>query len=103
MKGWVGEIVSNAWGYAAPYWASPIAPCPTGGVWILTHIWEHYLYTGDQRFLEKVFPLVEEAVEFSWSTCIRQNQENILVDRPFLRKIVSYIMGMQGRSVRLYL
>ena len=31
MKGWVGEIVSNAWGYAAPYWASPIAPCPTGG------------------------------------------------------------------------
>mgnify|MGYP000414688070 FL=1 len=32
MKGWVGEIVSNAWGYAAPYWASPIAPCPTGGV-----------------------------------------------------------------------
>ena len=64
MKGWVGEIVSNAWGYAAPYWASPIAPCPTGGVWILTHIWEHYLYTGDQRFLEKVFPLVEEAVEF---------------------------------------
>ncbi|WP_371745202.1 glycosyl hydrolase family 95 catalytic domain-containing protein, partial [Thomasclavelia ramosa] len=41
-----------------------MAPCPTGGVWILTHIWEHYLYTGDLRFLEKVFPLVEEAVEF---------------------------------------
>ena len=64
MKGWVGEIVSNAWGYAAPYWASPIAPCPTGGVWILTHLWEHYLYTRDQRFLEEVFPLIEEAVEF---------------------------------------
>lgn len=64
MHGWVGEIVSNAWGYAAPYWASPIAPCPTGGVWILTHIWEHYLYTQDQEFLKKVFPLIEEAAEF---------------------------------------
>lgn len=65
QSGWVGEIVSNAWGYAAPYWASPIAPCPTGGVWILTHVWEHYLYTKDCEFLEKVaFGLIEEAVSF---------------------------------------
>lgn len=63
--GWVGEIVSNAWGYAAPYWASPIAPCPTGGVWILTHMWEHYLYTKDRNFLQKkAFPLIREAVLF---------------------------------------
>lgn len=65
LKGWVGEIVSNAWGYAMPYWASPIAPCPTGGVWILTHMWEHYLYTENKVFLEKhAFPLIESAVLF---------------------------------------
>lgn len=64
LPGWVGELVSNAWGYAAPYWASPIAPCPTGGVWILTHLWEHYLYTQDQKFLERAFPLIEEATAF---------------------------------------
>lgn len=64
-KGWVGEIVSNAWGYAAPYWASPIAPCPTGGIWILTHMWEHYLFTKDRSFLEKeAFPLISEAAGF---------------------------------------
>lgn len=65
LKGWVGEIVSNAWGYAMPYWASPIAPCPTGGVWILTHMWEHYLYTEDKLFLEQqAYPLIESAVLF---------------------------------------
>lgn len=65
QSGWVGEIVSNAWGYAAPYWASPIAPCPTGGVWILTHMWEHYLYTKDTGFLKnKAFGLIEEAARF---------------------------------------
>ncbi len=65
LKGWVGEIVSNAWGYAMPYWASPIAPCPTGGVWILTHMWEHYLYTENKVFLEQhAFPLIESAVLF---------------------------------------
>lgn len=65
LPGWVGELVSNAWGYAAPYWADSIAPCPTGGLWILTHMWEHYLYTEDVEFLrEEAFPLIEEAVAF---------------------------------------
>ncbi len=65
LQGWVAEIVSNAWGYAMPYWASPIAPCPTGGVWILTHMWEHYLYTENNVFLEQqAFPLIESAVLF---------------------------------------
>lgn len=65
LKGWVAELVSNSWGFAAPYWASPIAPCPTGGVWILTHMWEHYLSNPDRKFLEKeAYPLIKEAVEF---------------------------------------
>ncbi|MDY3919784.1 MAG: glycoside hydrolase N-terminal domain-containing protein [Candidatus Limivivens sp.] len=65
LKGWVAELVSNSWGFAAPYWARPIAPCPTGGVWILTHMWEHYLSVQDRKFLEKeAYPLIEEAVEF---------------------------------------
>jgi alpha-L-fucosidase 2 len=63
--GWAAELVSNAWGFAAPYWASPIAPCPTGGVWIATHLWEHYLYTEDEEFLrEQAFPVIDGAVDF---------------------------------------
>lgn len=65
FPGWVAENVSNAWGYAAPYWAVPLSPYPTGGVWILTHMWEHYRFTGDTDFLrQEAFPLIEEAVAF---------------------------------------
>lgn len=65
LRGWVGELVSNAWGFAAPYWASPIAPCPTGGIWVMMQMWEHYLYSGDLEFLKKdLFPLLEAAVDF---------------------------------------
>lgn len=65
LPGWSAEIVSNAWGFSAPYWASPISPCPTGGVWILTHMWEHYLSTRDVSFLkERVYGLLEEAAAF---------------------------------------
>ncbi len=65
LGGWIGELVSNAWGYAAPYWASSIAPCPTGGVWAMLQMWEHYLYSQDLSFLKEEFlPLLEGAVEF---------------------------------------
>jgi len=81
LPGWVGEIVSNAWGYAAPYWASPIAPCPTGGIWILTHVWEHYLFTRDQVFLkDQVLPLIREAAAFFQNYIFEEN--DILISGP---------------------
>lgn len=64
-RGWVAELVSNAWGFTAPYWAVPLAPCPTGGVWILTHMWEHYMFTSDKEFLRKyAYPVIKESVKF---------------------------------------
>ncbi|MDD3219656.1 MAG: glycoside hydrolase N-terminal domain-containing protein [Lachnospiraceae bacterium] len=65
LEGWVAELVSNAWGFAAPYWAVPISPCPTGGVWILTHMWEYYETTKDKAYLQQhAYPVIKEAAEF---------------------------------------
>ena len=63
--GFVAELVSNAWGFAAPYWAQSLAPCPACGIWILTHMWEHYCYSKDREYLEKeAFWVIEEATKF---------------------------------------
>lgn len=63
--GWVGELVSNAWGYAAPYWNESLSPCPTGGIWQATDYMEHYRYGQDREFLSKrVLPVIGEAVSF---------------------------------------
>ncbi len=65
LNGWVAELVSNAWGYTNPYWHINLSPCPTGGAWIATHLWEHYLFTQDKDFLqEHVLPVIEEAAIF---------------------------------------
>ncbi|MDO4522953.1 MAG: glycoside hydrolase N-terminal domain-containing protein [Eubacteriales bacterium] len=65
MKGWAAEIVSNSWCYEAPYWAVPISACPTGGAWLLTQLWEHYLYIGDEEYLRNtVYPLLKGAAQF---------------------------------------
>ena len=47
LNGWVAELVSNIWGYTAPYWSSNISPCPTSGIWLISQYWEYYQHTED--------------------------------------------------------
>jgi alpha-L-fucosidase 2 len=37
---------------------------PTGGAWLTTHIWQHYLFTGDKRFLAEYYPIMKGAADF---------------------------------------
>lgn len=65
LPGWCAELVSNGWGYAAPYWHLNLAPCPTGGAWLASQLWEHYLFTLDRDFLERrAYPALREASRF---------------------------------------
>ncbi|MFV0465232.1 MAG: glycosyl hydrolase family 95 catalytic domain-containing protein [Lachnospiraceae bacterium] len=89
--GWVAELVSNAWGFAAPYWASPIAPCPTGGLWLFMQYWEEYLYTGEKTFLkEEVFPLLEEMVRF-FTAYVYQREDGIYTSGPSISPENSFL------------
>ena len=41
----------------------------TGGLWIATHMMEHYAYNRNQAFLEEqAYPVLKEAAAFSWIT-----------------------------------
>lgn len=65
LPGWAAELVSNAWGYAAPYWNKGLSPCPTGGIWQAADYMEHFRYTRDKNFLRKhAYPVLKEAVAF---------------------------------------
>lgn len=35
-----------------------------GGAWLATHIWKHFRYTMDQDFLERMYPILFECVQF---------------------------------------
>lgn len=63
--GWVAHTVSNARGWAAPGWEGcSWAFHVTGGGWIATHIWNHYLYTEDQTFLKEYYGVLYGAAQF---------------------------------------
>ncbi len=65
LPGWAAELVSNAWGWAQPYWHLNLAPCPACGIWEAADYMEHYRYTGARAFLEAhALPVLAEAAEF---------------------------------------
>ena len=51
--GWVAHTVCNAWGYTSPGWGVGWGMNVTGGAWLATHLWSHYLYTRDNDYLRR--------------------------------------------------
>ncbi|WP_139993354.1 glycosyl hydrolase family 95 catalytic domain-containing protein [Paenibacillus paridis] len=64
-EGWVTHVFSNAWGFAAPGWETGWGLNVTGGLWIATHLKEHYEYGLDRSFLtQQAYPVLKEAAAF---------------------------------------
>ncbi|MCE5326391.1 MAG: glycoside hydrolase family 95 protein [Planctomycetaceae bacterium] len=62
--GWMTHHNTDQWRLTAPvdgvgtYWQ-------TGGAWLATHLFEHYLFTQDRKFLrDRAWPLMEGAAQF---------------------------------------
>ncbi|MCJ8010439.1 glycoside hydrolase family 95 protein [Paenibacillus sp. KQZ6P-2] len=63
--GWAAHVFSNAWGFTAPGWETSWGLNVTGGLWIATHMIEHYEYSQDRTFLENhAYPVLKEAAAF---------------------------------------
>jgi len=63
-RGWVAHHNTDIWRIAGPVDGTPWGMFPTGGSWLTTHIWQHYLYTGDKQFLESYYPILKGAADF---------------------------------------
>ena len=81
-KGWVQHMMTNVWNYTAPGEHPSWGATNTGGAWLCAHLWEHYLYTGDREYLERVYPALEGASRFFLSTMIHEPENGYLVTAP---------------------
>ena len=51
--------------------------------WFSTHLWEHYLFTGDKKFLrEEAYPLMKGAAQFLLHWLIEDPKSGYLVTNP---------------------
>lgn len=63
--GWVAHVVTNIWGFTDPGWETTWGMNVTGGLWLASHMIEHYEYTLDKRYLaNSAYPVLKQAAEF---------------------------------------
>ncbi|MDR3020643.1 MAG: glycoside hydrolase family 95 protein [Treponema sp.] len=76
-RGFTAHHNTNIWGDTAPrdYWL-PGSYWVLGAAWLSLHVWEHYEYTQDKKFLEKYFYLLKEACLFFVDFLIPGKQTN---------------------------
>ena len=70
-RGWVHHQNTDLWRVAAPMDGPSWGTFTTGGAWLTTHLWEHYLYTGDKEFLKKYYPVLKGSAEFFLDFLVR--------------------------------
>ncbi len=63
-KGWVAHHNTDLFRVSGPIDGTTWGMFPTGGAWLTTHIWQHYLYTGDKDFLAQYYDVMKGAADF---------------------------------------
>ena len=87
MKGWVVHHNSDIWALSNPVgdkgWGDPKwANWAMGANWLCRHLWEHYLYTGDTKFLrDTAYPLMKGAAQFTFDW-LTTDKDGYLVTAP---------------------
>jgi alpha-L-fucosidase 2 len=63
-RGWVLHHNTDIWRITGPVDKARSGLWPSGGAWVCQHLWEHFLYTGDKKFLADVYPEMKGAAQF---------------------------------------
>jgi alpha-L-fucosidase 2 len=89
-RGWVAHHNSDIWAQTAPTGGYDQDPrgdprwslWPMGGAWFCQHLWERYLFTGDEGFLrDDAYPIMKDAALFMLDWLI-EDSEGRLVTNP---------------------
>lgn len=80
--GWVAFVITNVWGYTSPgegaAWGSNVA----GSGWLCQVLWNHYAFTQDKSYLEKIYPIIRGAAEFYLHSMVKDPNNGWLVTAP---------------------
>ncbi len=80
-RGWVVHHNTDLWRGAAPI-NNIDGVWPTGGAWLCYHLWEHYLFTGDKKFLARAYPDMKGAAAFFVDDLVKDPKTGWLVTSP---------------------
>lgn len=94
-NGWTVHHNTDLWRCSGPVDFCDCGTWPMGGAWLVQHLWQHYLFTGDKEFLREVYPVFKGAADFFLDFLVEHPEYKWLVTCPS----VSPENGPQGGSM----
>ncbi|MBR2196562.1 MAG: glycoside hydrolase family 95 protein [Salinivirgaceae bacterium] len=80
--GWVAHHNTDIWRVTGPIDGAYWGMWPNGGGWLSTHIWQHYLFTGDKKFLADNYNILKESARFYMTAMVEHPTLGYLVTTP---------------------
>tara|TARA_R110002050_G_scaffold53118_2_gene120863 strand:- start:118409 stop:120883 length:2475 start_codon:yes stop_codon:yes gene_type:complete len=81
-NGWVLHHNTDIWRITGPIDNAASGMWPTGGAWVCQDLWERYLYTGDEKYLKEIYPIMKGAASFFLDFMILEPETGYLVVVP---------------------
>ena len=98
--GWVLHHNTDLWRGTSPVDAAKYGMWPTGGSWLCQHLWEHYAYSGDERFLRENYPVMRGAAQFLLEVLVEEPKHHWLVT-PFSMSPEHTYLDKDGNTASL--
>lgn len=80
--GWVAHHNTDIWRSSGPVDGAAWGMYVNGGAWLATHLWQHYLFTGDKKFLKEWYPVLKGAADFYMDFMVTDPNNGYLVVAP---------------------
>lgn len=80
--GWVAHHNTDLWRATGPIDLADSGMWPSGGAWLCDHLWDHYEYNPDKRYLKRIYPIMRGAAQFFLDTLVEDPTNHWLVTNP---------------------
>lgn len=81
-RGWVAHVITNPWGFTSPGEGASWGAFSGGSAWLCQHLYDHYLFTRDRKFLKWAYPIMKGAALFYSDMLIEEPTRHWLVVAP---------------------
>lgn len=81
-RGWVAHVITNPWGFTSPGESANWGSANSGSAWLCQHLWDHWLFTRDKKFLAWAYPILKGSARFYADLLIEEPTHKWLVVSP---------------------
>ncbi len=92
-RGWVLHHNTDIWRITGPVDGAFYGMWPMGGAWLSQHLWQRYLFTGDEHFLASVYEVLKACALFCLDMLVHDPETDWLLVSPSVSPENAHLHG----------